>query len=95
MRLKPDMAAYFKSASAQFSSRSEVWLFGSRVDDTKKGGDIDLLILSEEKIASPEISKFYWKFQQLFGEQKLDIVNYTFTENVNFKALILTNAVKL
>ncbi len=34
-----------------FSNNVEIFLFGSRVDDNKKGGDIDLYILTErEKI---------------------------------------------
>lgn len=28
--------------------KGQVYLFGSRVDETRKGGDIDILILSEE-----------------------------------------------
>lgn len=34
---------------------SRVWLFGSRVDDAKRGGDIDLLI-ETDKVVSSRIS---------------------------------------
>jgi predicted nucleotidyltransferase len=50
-----------------------VYLFGSRVDDTKKGGDIDLLILSNKIVFSDKIDIKAAIFEKL-EEQKIDIV---------------------
>ena len=52
-----------------------VYLFGSRVDDTKKGGDIDLFIVSKPQ--GQDYNKkieLSIKLQKLLGEQKIDIV---------------------
>ena len=50
-----------------------IYLFGSRVDDQKKGGDIDLLILSQTLMPSDKraIRGELW---QSIGEQKIDLV---------------------
>jgi len=54
---------------------AQVWLFGSRVDDSKKGGDIDIAIFSD-KINKDVMQKI--KVSQLIrddiGEQRIDIV---------------------
>ena len=56
----------------------EVYLFGSRVDDTKLGGDIDLLILCptvESKIQL--LNQKYGILGNLYlviGEQKIDLI---------------------
>jgi len=42
MRLTPGQQSAIRSAVAEtFGDAANVWLFGSRVDDNKRGGDID------------------------------------------------------
>ena len=60
-----------------FGLNTEVRLFGSRIDDAKRGGDIDLLIktdMSETmQVARAEI-KFLAQLEILLGEQKIDVL---------------------
>jgi predicted nucleotidyltransferase len=45
MRLTEDQITSIRQAATEiFRARAQVWLFGSRVDDQKRDGDIDLLI---------------------------------------------------
>lgn len=45
MRLKPDQVASTKAIVAEhFGERAVVRLFGSQVDDSRKGGDVDLVV---------------------------------------------------
>jgi predicted nucleotidyltransferase len=45
MRLSQKEAAIIcQSAESVFGNQAQVWLFGSRVDDSSQAGDIDLLI---------------------------------------------------
>jgi len=54
---------------------AQVWLFGSRTDDSKKGGDIDIAILSE-KINNDVMQKIQVRrfICNRIGEQKIDII---------------------
>jgi len=60
-----------------FGLNAEVRLFGSRVDDAKRGGDIDLLIKTDlpeaMQVARAEI-KFLTQIEVLLGEQKIDVL---------------------
>ena len=50
MRLSQIIHSSIKNRIYQSIPDADVFLFGSRVDDFGKGGDIDLLLLTEEKL---------------------------------------------
>ncbi|MDR0473624.1 MAG: nucleotidyltransferase domain-containing protein, partial [Treponema sp.] len=52
---------------------AQIWLFGSRTDDRKKGGDIDIGILSSKVTVMEEI-EMKQKMYDKIGEQKIDLV---------------------
>lgn len=78
MRLTDQQRTAIRATVAEtFGAGAEVWLFGSRVDDSKRGGDIDLLIKTDqidaEALTRAEIS-FLTKIQMKLGEHKIDVL---------------------
>jgi predicted nucleotidyltransferase len=78
MRLTEQQHTIIRSLVTEvFGARAQVWLFGSRVDDNKRGGDIDLLIETDQvdvnALTRAEIS-FLTKLQMKLGEQKIDVL---------------------
>jgi uncharacterized protein len=77
MRLEQFEVDAIKATSRRFfGEQCTVRLFGSRVDDNRKGGDIDLHIVSETPTYAAmetEIS-FEVALQDAIGEQKIDVV---------------------
>lgn len=73
MRLKETEITTIKESINKFDREAKVYLFGSRVYDDKKGGDIDLLILSN-KIGNKEKRKIRSMLCDSLGEQKIDII---------------------
>ena len=47
MRLPAEERDVIAAAIAKYDKNASVFLFGSRADETKKGGDIDILIISD------------------------------------------------
>ncbi|PAW80583.1 MAG: hypothetical protein B9S31_04175 [Spartobacteria bacterium Tous-C9RFEB] len=74
---------------------AEVFLFGSRADDSAKGGDIDLLLLTEEKLPLASIKRIRRLILNDIGEQKIDIVNFPKSITHPFKSLALESAIRL
>ena len=95
MRLSEFQYQSIKKVVADYLTNYELKLFGSRTNDNAKGGDIDLLILTKEKLKLEEKWAIRREIEKLIGQQKIDIVNFTFDDVNPFKELILENAIKL
>jgi predicted nucleotidyltransferase len=92
MRLKPEIKQFIKETAIKLFPNSEMYLFGSRINNHTLGGDIDILVLSDEKIDRKLLRQFRIEIYKRFGWQKIDLVNFTKNDNSTFKQLILPNA---
>lgn len=75
------------SFSAFFMKGDKIWLFGSRVDDSKKGGDIDLYIETNYDdlfIVTKKEIEFVTNLKKIIGDQKIDIVVNVLSQNQQF-----------
>ena len=94
MRLRQQEVKVLKETLYKLSSQAKLYLFGSRVDDTKKGGDINLLVVSQD-FDREKLRKLRLEFFKYFGEQKLDIVVDDGKFEDPFHKLILKKAIIL
>ena len=98
MRIKKNEIEAIKNvANVVFGPGTIVQLFGSRVNDSLKGGDIDLLIHSNHQLSSTEQYRFKIKFlvqlKKAIGDQKIDVLlkgkhNQIFIETIEEENII-------
>ena len=76
MRLKQrDIDAIKAAACETFGDTAVVRLFGSRVDDSLRGGDIDLhLEVEDGKQDVEHAARFRWRLFDMIDPQKIDLV---------------------
>ena len=76
MRLNSYEQKMIKKAFLEAFEDGDIFLFGSRVDDTKRGGDIDLYLVPNTKFEDERERKinFLIKLDEYIGEQKIDTV---------------------
>lgn len=77
MRLTQTQQQIIKNTIARvLGTTSRIWLFGSRADDALRGGDIDLLIETDEALSdrAEVLCKLYGALTFALGERKLDIL---------------------
>ena len=95
MRLSVQQINIIKdSVKNNFGASSRVFLFGSRLDDNKKGGDIDIFVCADFSEEELFLKKIYTmsEVQLRLGERKIDIITSR-DLNTN-KTLIVNEAVK-
>lgn len=73
MRITGPQHLAIKEVITRFDPEAKIYLFGSRVNDNDRGGDIDLLILSEI-ITEKDRRLLRVELFERLGEQKLDLV---------------------
>jgi uncharacterized protein len=77
MRLTPaQIQAIQETARDVLGASARVTLFGSRVDDKKKGGDIDLLFELDQPVANraKSIGLLYAALIRKLGDRKIDVL---------------------
>jgi len=90
MRLKQHYVDIIKRYFIEVFKHGEIYLFGSRVDDAKRGGDIDLyLVVNKHLNLFEKKIKFSSKLKKSLGDQKIDIIF-----NIDKNRLIEQEAIK-
>lgn len=74
MRLDALEKKALKYALSDF--KGEVYFFGSRLDDAKRGGDIDILLVPDEKINYLKMTMHIQSRFFSMCEEKLDVIIY-------------------
>ena len=65
-----------ETAAKVFGESASVWLFGSRLDDNAKGGDVDLLIQLDSPTENKAVlgARYNALLQIKLGLQKFDVL---------------------
>ncbi len=68
MRLSRDQVqAINQIVHRKAGATAKVYLFGSRLDDNARGGDVDLLVETDEKIPRMEHARMKMELEQMLG----------------------------
>ena len=73
MRLTPREQKIITEAIHALDQEAQIYLFGSRVEDHLKGGDIDLLVISET-LDFADVLKLRRMILDQIGWQQLDLI---------------------
>jgi uncharacterized protein len=95
MRISAAQQALLSACVHEVLPDARVYLFGSRADDSRRGGDIDILVLGERALTLREKMKIKTALYCRLGDQKIDIVSFAKDSDAPFKSLALSDAIPL
>ena len=72
MRLSKKEVLFIKNIIKAKDSQARIFLYGSRIDDNLKGGDIDLFIISEAMGFSDKIDILI-ELEKKLGDRRIDL----------------------
>jgi len=81
MRLQKEEIELIKNVIKTYLKDAKIYIFGSRLDDSKKGGDVDIFIITNEKVSLSLEAKI--KF--LLEEELFKPVDLVFHKDFNRK----------
>ncbi len=93
MRLASEEQSAISDTIHLADAEAQIYLFGSRVNDAAKGGDIDLLVLSKKITLMTKLDILVQLHQKL-GERKIDIAVYPDTSRP-FPRMVMQEGVRL
>lgn len=91
MRISDEDVLIIKSTILKYIQNAKIILFGSRITDNKKGGDIDILIQTDENVSLKQELKILAEIELKGLTRKIDLLFQTpNTKNQN----IINTAIK-
>ncbi|MCH8476037.1 MAG: nucleotidyltransferase domain-containing protein [Opitutales bacterium] len=94
MRLSKDEIQTLKKCIVKHAADARVYLFGSRLDDSRAGGDIDLLVLTQYADLKTKLLIRTEFFKQM-EDQKIDLILSEDPPQKAFVQHVLGRAVQL
>lgn len=74
MRLSTEDKSIIKDTISNYINDAKIYLFGSRTDDTKKGGDIDIYVETNHNLTLKDEIKILTKLELNGILRKVDLV---------------------
>ncbi len=77
MRISPQQTLIIRALATELAgSAARVWLFGSRVHDEARGGDVDLLLEIDTAVEEPALlsARLAAKVSRSMGGRKVDVL---------------------
>jgi predicted nucleotidyltransferase len=96
MRLTPVQIDTIKStATAVLGEGVQVWLYGSRLDDQRRGGDVDLLVQTARKASVMDRARFKYQVESTL-QLPVDVLMVQTGQNASpFETIARSKAVEL